>query len=115
MLDTHFNALVDFLLSTEPSPSPPFPILASDENVHRHDPWDAIALHQIFRYPWERRFPATKPPDTRDVRSTGDYPELAAMFTAMNDPAHHASEGPVPQFRPQPPSEIAEPAPAVPH
>ncbi|KAK3898595.1 hypothetical protein C8A05DRAFT_47130 [Staphylotrichum tortipilum] len=85
LLDSKLNAFANFLLSTEPIPPSPFPILASDANLHRHDPWGAIALHHVFRDPWERKFPPTKPPETRDVRSTGDYPELAAMFTQLEE------------------------------
>lgn len=85
LLDGQVNALTDFLLSPQPSPSSPFPILASDDNLHRHDPWDAIALHHIFRDPWERKIAPTKPDDGRDVRSTGDYPELAVLFTKLNE------------------------------
>jgi hypothetical protein len=61
----------------------PFPILASQANKHRHDPWDAIALHHVYREPWERKFPSTKPVPTRDVRTAGDYPELDDMFDAL--------------------------------
>jgi hypothetical protein len=75
---------VAFLLSETPPATSPFPILASDRNRHRHDPWDAIALHHIFRDPWERKFPLTKPEDTRCVVSTGDYPELEDMFDELN-------------------------------
>ncbi|KAB5578811.1 hypothetical protein GE09DRAFT_1091117, partial [Coniochaeta sp. 2T2.1] len=83
LLDSQLSDLVEFLTSEEPPPSPPFPILASDHNLHRYDPWDAIAQHHIFRDPWERKIPTTKAEETRDVRSTGDYPELATMFTDL--------------------------------
>ena len=78
-LDAQFDAFVGFLLSNESSPPSPFPLLVTDDNFRRHDPWDAIALHHIFRDPWERKVTPTKPPE-RDVRSTGDYPELIAMW-----------------------------------
>ena len=61
----------------------PFPILASQANRYRHDPWDAIALHYVYRDLWERKFPSTKPVPTRDVRTVGDYPELDDMFDAL--------------------------------
>lgn len=61
-----------------------FPVQASSENRHRHDPWDAIALHHIYRDPWERKYEPTKPLDERDVRSVGDYPELEDMFNQLN-------------------------------
>lgn len=60
-----------------------FPILATRENLHRHDAWDAIALHNIYRDPWERKFPQTKPEEWRDVRSIGDHPELQDAFDAI--------------------------------
>ncbi len=81
-MDAQFDAFVGFLLSNERSPLAPFPLLVTDDNFRRHDPWDAIALHHIFRDPWERKVTPTKPPE-RDVRSTGDYPELEAMWTEM--------------------------------
>ncbi|KAH6649296.1 hypothetical protein F5144DRAFT_521559 [Chaetomium tenue] len=83
LLDTQFDDLVDFLLADNPAMPGPFPILASQANRHRHDPWDAIALHHIFRDPWERKYPSTKPIPTRDVRTAGDYPELDDMFDAV--------------------------------
>ncbi|KAH7313970.1 hypothetical protein B0I35DRAFT_480606 [Stachybotrys elegans] len=61
----------------------PLPLTATDENLHRLDPWDAIALHHVFRDPWERRIPVRKPPE-RDVRSVGDYPELQILFQKMD-------------------------------
>ncbi|KAK3290881.1 uncharacterized protein B0H64DRAFT_49151 [Chaetomium fimeti] len=93
LLDDQFTDLVDFLLADNP-PKPPFPILASQANRHRHDPWDAIALHHVFRDPWERRFPSTKPEETRDVRTVGDYPELDDMFDALQsaDEAGHDAD-----------------------
>lgn len=83
LLDTQFADLVDFLLSDNPAMPGSFPILASQANRHRHDPWDAIALHHVFRDPWERKYPLTKPVPTRDVRTAGDYPELDDMFNAL--------------------------------
>ncbi|KAK4041494.1 hypothetical protein C8A01DRAFT_14737 [Parachaetomium inaequale] len=82
LLDSQFSELAEFLLSEQPC-TPPFPIIASYANKHRHDPWDAIALHHIFRDPWEREVPPTKPDDGRDVRSAGDYPEVDDMFDAV--------------------------------
>jgi hypothetical protein len=57
--------------------------MASDENIHRYDPWEAIAQHHVFRDPWERKLESYKP-ETRDVRNTGDYPELASLFTDLD-------------------------------
>lgn len=61
---------------------PPLPLSATDDNRYRFDPWDAIALHHIFRDPWERRIPFEKPPE-RDVKSVGDYPELNDLMDAI--------------------------------
>lgn len=59
--------------------------MATDNNLHRYDPWDAIARHHVFRDPWERKFPAVKPEDWGCTRNAGDYPELAAMYTQLFD------------------------------
>ncbi|CAP67156.1 uncharacterized protein PODANS_1_21720 [Podospora anserina S mat+] len=86
LLDSQFEGLVDFLMSADISTQEPpksFPILATRENLHRHDVWDAIALHNIYRDPWERKFPQTKPEEWRDVRSIGDHPELQDAFDAI--------------------------------
>ncbi|AEO67481.1 uncharacterized protein THITE_2116365 [Thermothielavioides terrestris NRRL 8126] len=80
--DTQFDQMVDFLLSEDGSAPSPFPLLASSENRHRHDPWDAIVLHRVFRDPWERKVPPTKP-EERDVVAAGDYPELDDMVNQV--------------------------------
>ncbi len=80
--EPQFNSFVDFLLSNEPSRPAPFPLVVSDDNFRRHDPWDAIARHHIFRDPWERKVTPTKPPD-RDVRSSADYPEVNILFQKL--------------------------------
>ncbi|KAK4173891.1 hypothetical protein QBC36DRAFT_50336 [Triangularia setosa] len=87
LLDSQFDGLVSFLMSDDVTPRPPisFPILASRDNGHRHDPWDAIALHNIYRDPWERKFPDTKPEEWRNVRSIGDYPELRDAFNEITN------------------------------
>ncbi|SPQ23100.1 247f220e-790b-4c41-a267-c208d96b1743 [Thermothielavioides terrestris] len=48
----------------------PFPIEPSSANRQRHDPWDAMAWHQIFQDPWERKIPSRKP-DSGGSISTG--------------------------------------------
>jgi hypothetical protein len=88
--------MISFLLADNPSESP-FPILPSQHNRHRHDPWDAIALHHIFRDPWERKVPPTKPEETRDVRSVHDYPELEDMFEQLNAAAQEYWAAPMEQ------------------
>lgn len=64
-------------------------MFATNANLYRHDPWDAIARHHIYRDPWERKIPLLKPASNRDVRSTGDHPELELMFDKLNE-AHQA-------------------------
>jgi hypothetical protein len=90
LLPAQFDDLVGFLLSEDSSRPAPFPILASNANRHRHDAWDAIALHHIFRDPWERKYPAMKPDDGRDVRSASDYPELEDWMQQLHDAAKAA-------------------------
>ena len=58
--------LIDFLLAEDPPSKSPFPILATDENLHHHDPLDAIALHHIYRDPWERKIQLVKTNNGRD-------------------------------------------------
>ncbi|KAL2258386.1 hypothetical protein VTK26DRAFT_8322 [Humicola hyalothermophila] len=90
LLDSQFGDMIDFLLAENPSASP-FPILASQHNRDRHDPWDAIALHHIFRDRWERKFPSVKP-EGRDVRSVTDYPELEELFEKVDADAQASPE-----------------------
>jgi hypothetical protein len=59
-------------------------MFATDANLHRYDPWDAMAWHNIFRDPWERRIPDIKPEEL-DVCSTSDYPELGRLFSKVQD------------------------------
>jgi hypothetical protein len=40
--------MMSFLRPEDPS-TPPLSILSLQENRNRHDPWDAIVLHHIFR------------------------------------------------------------------
>ncbi|KAK0671544.1 hypothetical protein QBC41DRAFT_54826 [Cercophora samala] len=95
LLDSQFDGLVDFLTSDDATqaPSMTFPISVTKENYDRHDLWDAIALHNIFRDPWERKFPGTKPEEWRDVRAIGDYPELQEAFDKITnyEPEEHFS------------------------
>lgn len=89
--DEQFDRMISYLLSANDTTPSPFPILASSANRHRHDPWDAIALHHIFRDPWERKIPPTKPPD-RDVRTVGDYPELEDMWKEIDAAVQRSPE-----------------------
>lgn len=78
--------LVDYLLSGTSPDTFSLPLSATDLNSCRFNPWDAIALHRIFRDPWERRIPLDRPPE-KDVRSTGDYPELESWFESISTTA----------------------------
>ncbi|KAK4247304.1 hypothetical protein C7999DRAFT_14649 [Corynascus novoguineensis] len=70
LLDSQFNDLTEFLLSEQPSAAP-LPILPSEENEPRYNSWDAMAVHQIFRDPWERAISSERPED-RDCVAVGD-------------------------------------------
>ncbi|KAK4244759.1 hypothetical protein C7999DRAFT_17031 [Corynascus novoguineensis] len=65
LLESQFNDLIEFLLSEQPSATP-LPILPSEANEPRYDSWDAMAVHRIFRDPWERTIPSERP-ESRDV------------------------------------------------
>ncbi|KAK0392278.1 hypothetical protein NLU13_1774 [Sarocladium strictum] len=86
LLDTQLDMLVDYLLRGTSPDTFSLPLRATDQNICRFDPWDAIALHRIFRDPWERRIPLNRPPE-RDVRSTGDYPELEGWLDSISSTA----------------------------
>lgn len=81
--------LVNFLLGKTPPEEFPLPLTVTDEHLYRLDPRDAIALHHVFRDPWERRVPLQKPPE-RDVRSAGDYPELLTLFAKVEETIREA-------------------------
>jgi hypothetical protein len=97
------DSLVDHLLKATDVNAFSLPLRATDENTCRFDHWDAIALHRIFRDPWERRIPLEKPPE-KDVQSTGDYPELEAWLDAVSTAADtgRTTTVLVPQFDPGP-------------
>ncbi|KAI0472892.1 hypothetical protein GGR56DRAFT_652352 [Xylariaceae sp. FL0804] len=60
----------------------PLPWRASRENW-RTDAWDALAIHHIFRDPWERKLPAEK--NYSGIRyNTWDYPETEALHEAVS-------------------------------
>ncbi|KFA60444.1 hypothetical protein S40285_08269 [Stachybotrys chlorohalonatus IBT 40285] len=86
---TELTVLVDFLLGKTSLDEFSLPLAATDENRYRLDPWDAIALYHVFRDPWERRIPLQKPAE-RDVRSTGDYPELQTWFGKIEETVQKA-------------------------
>ena len=74
--DDQLDQFVDFLLATPSLLASPFPLLPTDENLYRHDSWDAIALHHIYRDIWERPVKQKRPDNGRDVVAVGDYPEF---------------------------------------
>lgn len=85
LLETQFDALVNFLLT--PTSASPLPILVDKMNRDRVDPDDAISEHGIFRDRWEREIPI-KDEDywrrQRDVQSVLDYPEIEDEMEACN-------------------------------
>jgi hypothetical protein len=84
--DTQLNMLVEYLSSGTPPDDFSLPLLATDQNIYRYDPWDAMAYYRTFRDPWERRIPLERPPE-RDVVSVGDYPERAGFVAAIMETA----------------------------
>lgn len=96
---------MDYLLSGNSPETFSLPLSATDENLCRFDRWDAIALHRIFRDPWERRIPLDRPPD-RDVRCIGDYPELGGWFESISTTAEtgQVTTWSVPKHTPGPPA-----------
>ncbi|CAN8106254.1 unnamed protein product [Discula destructiva] len=109
VLPTQFDAMTEFFLAEAPNPTSPFPIMSTDENRHRYDPWYARPNH-VYRDAWELQRPPKEIPDPRyerDVRSTHDYPELEDTFKKIS--AH--AEG-LPYCEPDgtvvPPGEVCE-------
>lgn len=86
----------------EPSPlwRLKFPFFCDVDNLCRPDDWDAMALYNIYRDPWERSLPDKKP--ERCVRNTFDYPEAAMMVSQVmaaldSTPKYNAlARGPLP-------------------
>lgn len=58
-----------------------FPFFCDVDNLERHDAYDALAYHHIYRDLWERRIPTEKPPPT--TQNTFDYPEVLALMEAV--------------------------------
>lgn len=88
--------MVDYFLAEQPVSTSPFMI--TDENMHRYDPWYAIRNH-VYRDARELDLPPIPVPDPRyerDEISTGDYPELNAIF----DRLHTDAEG-LPYYDPE--------------
>ncbi|KAJ4417539.1 hypothetical protein N0V82_006098 [Gnomoniopsis sp. IMI 355080] len=111
-LETQFNALIDFLLadkSQETPPPSPFPLMASDDNRHRYDPWIAMD-HHIYRDAWELDLPPREDyMSWRDCISTGDYPELEDMFTKIQAVAEGPCLDPDAAIPSAPPSPFLDP------
>lgn len=78
ILDDQETALFEFLGSEVPGNIPcPLPLPCEKTNLMRHDPWDAMALHHIYRDPWERTETPRKDYDGEYGRKTLlDYPEM---------------------------------------
>ncbi|KAI0018851.1 hypothetical protein F4780DRAFT_499312 [Xylariomycetidae sp. FL0641] len=76
--ETQYRAIVKFLLHTESEHDAcPLPILATDENRPRYDPYDAFAYCHIFRNRYERKLcPPEKRRPRHKIRDL-DWPEVA--------------------------------------
>ncbi|KAJ6785168.1 hypothetical protein PWT90_09564 [Aphanocladium album] len=58
-----------------------FPFFCDMDNPERHDDWDAMKLHNIYKDEWERSLPDSKP-DSGPL-DTFNYPELQSMADAI--------------------------------
>ncbi|KAK3185697.1 hypothetical protein K4F52_005562 [Lecanicillium sp. MT-2017a] len=58
-----------------------FPFFCDIDNFVRHDDWDAMAFHNIYRDPWERKLPDEK--RERCVVNTFDYPEEGVLVSKI--------------------------------
>ncbi len=58
-----------------------FPFFCDVDNPERHDDYDAMAYYNIYRDPWERQLPPTKP--EMCTQNTFDYPELQSVMEAI--------------------------------
>lgn len=58
-----------------------FPFFCDIDNHERHDSWDAMARHYIYRDAWERHVPDEKPPPR--VQDCFNYPEDQALMEAV--------------------------------
>lgn len=58
-----------------------FPFFCDVDNLERHDDYDAVAYHNIYRDPWERRLPPTKQQSC--TQNTFDYPEFQDVMEAI--------------------------------
>lgn len=96
LTDGQLAELIQFLtsdsLDNSNIPNCPLPLRATRTN-YRVDDWDAMAIHRIFRDPWERKIPEEK--DESNIRlNTGDHPELENMFDLINSaPSYDISLG----------------------
>lgn len=99
LLDTQVDALAEFLLADQPPATSPLPVLATGENLHRYDPWQARPNH-VYRNEWELSLPPVPVPDPRherDVVTVCDYPHLEEAYKKMTAhaeglPYHESNE-----------------------
>jgi hypothetical protein len=79
LLEKQLDSMVEYMLTADDvaKGESPFPTLDTRQNLHRHDPWDAMALHHVYRQRWERKIGDTKDENEgSSTRSVNDYPEL---------------------------------------
>lgn len=58
-----------------------FPFFCDIDNLERHDEWDAMAIHNIYRDPWERKLPDEK--IVPGAINTFDYPEQGVLVSKV--------------------------------
>lgn len=84
--DSQQKSLLDFLASESPQKtSCPLPLTFDRTHTVRHDAWDAMALHHIYRDPWERKETAVKDLQGEYSRRDAlDYPEMAPGTSSVS-------------------------------
>ena len=94
----------------EPGPGEPstlrmlkFPFFCDIDNPYRHDDWDALAYHNIYRDLWERQIPLEKP--ERCVIDTFDYPDHGVMVREIMKMAEEGPKYRATHLGPLPPSD----------
>jgi hypothetical protein len=85
LLPEQRKALLDFLISTGPSPTNPLPTLGDERNRIRVDPEEPIQATGIYRDLWERKDLLLYGPDERrrDVWDVREYPTLDDFSAAQ--------------------------------
>ncbi|KAF5670125.1 hypothetical protein FCIRC_9033 [Fusarium circinatum] len=92
--DQQFEQMIQFLLDEtenhDTASANPFPILATPQNRWRWDPWDAMALYNIYRDRFERKISPSKGKPC--VLNSIDWPEIKDDLYLINA-MHERLEG----------------------